>query len=401
MSHSSNGHSNGTGRTDHHFATRAIHSGEHSDPATGAHNTPIYQTATYAFHDLERKAAAMAGEADAYFYTRLGNPTNAAFEQKVADLEGGEAAVAGASGMAVIAAAFFALVQSGDHVVASDAVYHWAEVLFSEASPTLHIEVTRVDPGDLDAVRAAIRPNTRMLYTELLSNPGIRIADIAAWGALAQETGIPLVVDNTFTSPYLVRPLEHGASLSLHSATKYLSGHGDALAGVITGSAELIHKVRHQIQLLGSPLSPFNAWLILRGIRTLDLRMERHCDNAARLAEFLSNQPEVEQVNFAGLPSHPNHEAATRLMGNRYGGMLSFVIRGGVDGANQFANALRLADHAVSLGDVNTLVWPYQEGLIRVSVGCEHIDDLIADFEQAFEATSSTGAAAAVTSDNA
>ena len=363
------------------FSTRAIHAGEHHDPATGAHNTPIYQTATYVFDSLDQKAAIMAGEREGYVYTRGGNPTTAAIERKIADLEGAEAAVAAASGMGVIAGAFNAFARAGDHIVASDDVYHWAEIFLSEEAPAFGVEVTRVDITDLDAVRAAMRPNTTILYTEFLANPTIRVADVPALGRIARDGGALLIVDNTFTSPYLFRPLEHGAHLSLHSATKYISGHGDALAGVIAGAKELIQ-----------PINPFNAWLLLRGVKTLELRMERHCQNALEVARFLERQPEVEHVNYAGLESHPGHELVKRLTGGRYGGMLSFRMRGGIEQGSRFADALQLCAHAVSLGDVYTLVWPHRDDLVRVSVGCENAADIIADFEQALEAVSTSAA---------
>ncbi|MGI8856382.1 MAG: trans-sulfuration enzyme family protein, partial [Thermomicrobiales bacterium] len=372
----------------HGFSTRAIHAGEHADPTTGAHNTPIYQTTTYAFDSLERKAAVLSGEEEGWVYTRAGNPTTAAIEKKIADLEGAEASVAGASGMAVIAAALHSLLRSGGHVIASDDVYTWANVWFEEEAPAYGIEVSRVDITDLDAVRAVIRPNTRVLYTEFLSNPSIKVADIPTLAEIARARDIVLIVDNTFCSPYLFRPLEHGAHLSLHSATKYISGHGDALAGVIAGDTALIKPILRQIEVLGSCISPFNSWLLLRGIKMLELRMERHCDNALQLARFLERQPEVTAVHYAGLPDYPGHETAKQLMGDRYGGMLSFKMTGGSAAGSRFANALQLCDHAVSLGDVFTLVWPHRDDLVRVSVGCENAADIIADFEQAFEAVS-------------
>ncbi|MEX1158544.1 MAG: PLP-dependent aspartate aminotransferase family protein [Thermomicrobiales bacterium] len=372
----------------HGFSTRAIHAGERTDPTTGAHNTPIYQTSTYAFHSLEQKAAVLSGEAEGWLYTRAGNPTTSAFEAKVAALEGAEAAVAGGSGMAVIAAAMRAYVRTGDHIVASDDVYHWATIYLEEEAPRDGIDVTRVDISDLDAVRAALRSETKIIYSEFLSNPQIKVADIAGLAAIAREAGVLLIVDNTFSSPYLFRPLEHGAHLSLHSATKYLCGHGDALAGVISGSKELIEPIHRQIQILGSCISPFNSWLLLRGIKTLEMRMERHCRNALDVARFLERQPEVEVVLYAGLESHPGHAVAARVMEGGFGGMLSFRLRGGSAAGNQFADALRLCDHAVSLGDVNTLVWPHIHDLVRVSVGCENVEDIIADFEQALEAVS-------------
>ncbi len=367
------------------FSTRAIHAGEHSDPATRAHNTPIYQTTTYQFHSLEDKAAVTSGEIEGWVYTRGGNPTTAALEKKIADLEGAEAAVAGASGMGVIAAALRSLARSGDHIVASDDIYFWANIFMNEEAPADNVAVTRVDITDLDAVRAAINPNTKVIYTEFLANPSIRVADIPALAEIARANDVVLIVDNTFCSPYLFRPLEHGAHLSLHSATKYISGHGDALAGVIAGDKALIDPILRQIEVLGSCISPFNSWLLLRGVKTLELRMERHCQNAMELANFLERQPEVKKVNYAGLVGHPGHDVAKRLLNGKYGGMLSFEIEGGADVPSRFANELKLCAHAVSLGDVSTLVWPHGENRVRVSVGCENATDIIGDFEQALE----------------
>lgn len=377
------------------FSTRAIHAGEQADPTTRAHNTPIYMTSTFAFHSVEDKQAVLSGEVEGFVYTRGGNPTTAALEQKLADLEGAEAAVAGASGMAVIAAALQATLRAGDHVVASDDLYHWADIWFNEEAERRGVAVNRVDITDLDAVQAALRPSTKLVYTEFLANPTIRVADVPALAEIAHRAGALLAVDNTFAGPYLFRPLAHGADLSLHSGTKYLNGHGDALAGLAAGKRSLINGVLHQVELLGSPLSPFNAWLLLRGVKTLELRMERHCANALALARFLSRQPEVERVNYAGLESHPGHEVAARLMEHGFGGMLSFKLRGGSEAGNRFAGNLKLCDHAVSLGDLSTLVWPHRDELVRVSVGCENAADIIADFEQALEGAISPAASRA------
>jgi methionine-gamma-lyase len=369
------------------FATQAIHAGEAPDPVTGAHNPPIYQTTTYAFASLAEKQAVLNDEREGYVYTRDGNPTSRMFERKLALLEGAEESLLAASGMGAISATLLSLLGSGDHLVASDAVYVNAERLMREDLPGFGIETTFVDITDLDAVAAAIRPETRVLYAESLANPTLVVADLPALAALAHERGLTFIVDNTFASPYLLRPLEHGADLVVHSATKYLSGHGDAIAGVVSGSRALTKRIHELIAHLGSPISPFNAWLLLRGIKTLELRMERHCLNAQRLAEYLASRPEVERVNYPGLPNHPGHDLAARLMGGRFGGMLSFEIAGGPDAAQQFAGALELCFHAVSLGDVSTLVWPWSDsGLVRVSVGIEASDDVIADFDQAFRA---------------
>lgn len=369
------------------FSTLAIHAGERPDPATHAHNTPIYQTSTYAFETLEQLQNAV--DQNGHIYTRSSNPTTRRLEEKIAALEGAEAALVGASGMAVISSALLTLLHQGDHVVASDQVYHYALEFFEERAAHYGIETTLVDITDLDAVRAAIRPNTRVLYCEFLSNPLIHVADVPALVEIAHEHGLKVVVDNTFATPYVYRPLEDGVDLVLHSATKYLCGHGDAIAGCIAGSRSLIDEIHHTLVILGSSISPFNSWLILRGMRTLEMRMERHCENAQALAEFLERQPEVGAVNYAGLPGHPGHELAKRLGGGLYGGMLSFTVPS-VDFGMQLATCLNLVDHGVSLGDVFSLVWPNRdEPLVRVSVGCETAEDLIADFEQAFETVTS------------
>ena len=370
------------------FSTRAIHAGERHDPATGAHNTPIYQTATFAFDSVEQKLAVQSGEHDGYVYTRMGNPTTSAIECKLADLEGAQSAVVAASGMAVIVAVFHAFAHPGSHIVVSNDIYESTQTFLHEKAPVFGIDVSAVDITDLDAVQQAMRPETVLIYTEFLANPSNRVSDIPALGRIARDHDALLVVDNTFTSPYLFRPLEHGAHLSLHSASKYISGHGDALAGAIAGPKTLIDRVRHEVEILGSPISPFNSWLLLRGVKTLELRMERHCRNALELATFLDRQPEVEVVLYAGLESHPGHDIVKELTGGRYGGVLSFRMHGKTAQSNRFVDALQLCAHAVHLGDVSTLVWPHREDLVRVSVGCENITDVIADFEQALEASS-------------
>ena len=373
-----------TSRT-HGFATRAIHSGEQTDPATGAHNTPIYQTATYAFHSLEDKDAILSGEREGYFYSRYGNPTSHAFEDKLAALEGAEAGLVSASGMGVISAALLGFVCAGDHIVASDAVYSVADEFFQVDLPRFGIEITRADFSDLDAVRNAIQPKTRILYTEFLSNPRLKVVDVPAVAEIARKHSLVSIVDNTFGTPYLFRPVEHGIDLVLHSATKYISGHGDVVAGAICGCRQYIGCVRRMVAHLGSPNSPFNSWLLLRGVKTLELRMERHCQNAVAVAHYLENHPDVLAVFYPGLESHPGHDIADRLTNGRFGGMLSFEIEGGSESGQRFANALELCDHAVSLGDVSTLVWPNShDNLVRVSVGVETVDDIIADFDQAF-----------------
>lgn len=369
------------------FATRAIHAGEDAVNPFGAVNAPLYQTTTYAFETLEEKQAILSGEREGYVYTRDGNPTTRAYERKHAALEGAEDALLAASGMGAIAATMLSTMSAGCHLLASDALYPVAEAFFRNDLPRFGIGVTTVDVTDLDAVRAAIHGSTVVLYVESLSNPTLKMADVPALAAIAHERGVLLIVDNTFASPYLLRPIEHGADVVIHSATKYISGHGDVMAGVIAGRADLISRARTMLSHLGAPVSPFGAWLLLRGVKTLELRMQRHSSNALALADYLAGHSAVTRVYYPGLPAHPGHAVAARLMGGLFGGMLSFDIDGGPDAAQQFADALRLCYHAVSLGDVTTLVWPWSgSSLVRVSAGIETHEDLIADFEQALRA---------------
>jgi methionine-gamma-lyase len=370
------------------FSTRAIHAGEGADPTTGAH-TPIYQTATFAFGTAEEKEAAvdaaMAWEPGAFFYTRTNNPTTDALERKIASIEGAESALVAASGMAAVANTLFSLLKTGDHCVASEDVFIITRFFLDDVLARRGIEVTRVDGADPDAVLRAIRPSTKALFVESLSNPHMDFADISALAAIAHQRGIRLVVDNTFLSPYLLRPLEHGADLVLHSATKYLSGHGDTVAGVVAGAKELIDPIRYEIDALGAAPSPFNSWLVLRGVRTLPLRMQAHSRNAQALASFLEQRPELEWIRYIGLTSHRHHALASHVMADGFGGMFSMKLHGDHREMNAFVNAVRVGAIAVSLGDLRTLVYPMpkRNNLIRVSVGCEDVDDLIEDFEQA------------------
>ncbi|HLT21557.1 MAG TPA: PLP-dependent aspartate aminotransferase family protein [Thermomicrobiales bacterium] len=369
------------------FATRAIHAGEGRDPATNAHNTPIYQTATFTFGSAEEMAAAMAEPFDNFFYSRTGNPTPAALEKKLAALEGAEDVVATSSGMAAVATAVLASVKSGDHLIVSSDVFVISRQFFEQECADLGIEVSFVDITDLDAVRGAIKDNTRLLFTESVTNPHMWVADLPALRQIADEHGLTFIVDNTFLSPALLRPLEHGADMVVHSATKYLSGHGDTIAGVIAGPRARLGTVRLKLDAFGQCLSPFNAWLVLRGVRTLPLRMRAHSANGMALAQFLAGHPAVQWVSYPGLETHPNHATAKRLLGEQFGGMMSIRLKGGAAEMNRFANSLKLADLGVSLGDVYTLAYPQprRDNLIRISVGCEDIDDILADFRQALD----------------
>ena len=368
------------------FATRAIHAGERPDPVTRAHNTPIYATATFAFDTAAEKEdavdRAMTWDPTSYFYSRTANPTTRALEEKLAALDGAEDTVVAASGMACVSSTLLAHLGQGDHVVVGDELFVITRVLLEDDFPRRGIGVTPVDMTDLAAVEAAITPATRVLFFETATNPRLRVADIDALAALGHGRGLIVVADNPVLAPALLRPIEHGADMVVHAATKWLSGHGDAVSGAVTGSTALLEPIRKQVDTLGQAASPFASWLVLRGVRSLPLRSRAAAANAVRLAEFLEGQEKVEWVRYPGLPSHPDHAVASRLIDGPGGAMLAFQVRGGVEGMAAFTDHLALCDLGVSLGDVFTLVYPQPKrgGLIRVSVGCEDVEDLIEDF---------------------
>lgn len=368
------------------LATRAIHAGERPDPTTHAHNTPIYATATFAFDTAAEKEdavdRALAWDPRSYFYSRTGNPTNRALEEKIASLEGAEDCVVSASGMAAVASTLFAHLESGHHLIVGDELFVITRVLWEEDLPRRGISVTAVDMTDLSALEAAFTPSTRIVFLESSTNPRLRMPDLYAVADVAHRHGALVVVDNTFLGPALLRPIEHGADLVLHAATKYLSGHGDAVSGVVSGRKGLIDPIRKQTDTYGQAASPFASFLVLRGVRTLPLRSAKGSANALDLARFLEADPRVEWVRYPGLASHPDHALAGRLLGERFGAMVTFKPRGGVDGMAAFTDHLRLCDIGVSLGDVFTLVYPRPKdgGIVRVSVGCEDVGDLIEDF---------------------
>jgi methionine-gamma-lyase len=369
------------------FATRAIHAGERPDPATHAHRTPIYATATFTFDSAAEKEdavdRALAWEPGAYFYSRTGNPTNRALEEKVASLEGAEDAVVSSSGMAAVSATLFAHLDAGDHVVVGDELFAITDVLLEDDFPRRRIDVTPVDMTDLGAIEAAIAPTTRAIFVETSTNPRLRVPDLDAIGEIARRHDLLHIADNTFLGPALLRPLEHGADLVLHAATKYLSGHGDAVSGVVSGRKTLTDPIRKQTDTLGQAASPFASFLVQRGLRTLPLRTRAASANAARIAELLEASPKVEWVRYPGLASHPDHAVARRLLGETFGAMITFKPRGGTDGMAAFTDHLRLCDIGVSLGDIHTLVYPRPKdgGIIRLSVGCEDVEDLLEDME--------------------
>jgi len=383
------------------LSTRCVHAGQRPDPATGSIATPIYQTSTFAFATAEQGAARFAGEEPGYIYTRLGNPTVAALEEKLADLEGAEAAVAFGSGMAAVASTVTALVSAGDHVLFGSPIYGCTFDFFMDVMRRFGVEATPVDASRPEAVASAIRPNTRLLLFETPANPTMRLADIRALAELAHQHEITVVVDNTFMSPFLQRPLEHGADIVVHSATKYIGGHGDVVAGLAAGPAQVMADIRRTtLKNFGGIISPFDAWLLLRGLKTLHVRMARHSDNALRVARFLEQHPLVMRVYYPGLESAPHHELARRQM-DGFGGILSFEVMGGLSAGRALLNAVRLCTVAVSLGDTDTLIQHpasmthavvppearaaagITDGLIRLSVGLEDPDDIIADLDQA------------------
>lgn len=356
---------------------------------------------TYAFDDTDAFAKASEEKVGAgYVYARWANPTVDAFEAAVADLEGAEEAEAFASGMAAISGMFLALCSAGDRIVAARQLYGGTHALLSRVLPRYGITATLADVADLDALREGC-DGAKLLYCETIGNPVVSVADLPALAELAGDAGIPLVVDNTFASPALCRPLEHGASLVVHSATKFLGGHHDLTGGVVCGSPELLAPIRRLAMELGPTMSPFTAWLAQRGMTTLHLRVERSNENALKVATFLHEHPEVEIVNYPALPDDPSHALALRLLDGRGGGVLGFSLRGGRERATRFQNALRLVSPAASLGGTHSLIVhaasvthtqlsaeeleaaSISEGFCRLSVGLEKSDDLIEDLRQA------------------
>lgn len=385
------------------FSTRAIHYGYDAQDHHGALVPPIYLSATFAFPTAEYGAGCFAGEESGHFYTRISNPTLALLESRMATLESGEAAVAFSSGMGAIAATFWTLLRPGDEVIVSQTLYGCTFSLLHHGIGQFGVKVRHVDLSDLDALRAALSPATRMIYCETPANPNLQLIDIAAVAKIAhQQPNITVVIDNTYCTPYLQRPLEMGADVVVHSATKYLSGHGDITAGIAVSRHDLAQRIRLQglKDLTGAVLSPQDAFLLMRGLKTLALRMDRHCSNAQAVAEALQAHPAVASVTYPGLRSFPQYELAARQM-KLSGGMIAFELKGGIATGKRFMNALKLFSRAVSLGDAESLAQhpasmthstytPEEraqhgiaEGLVRLSVGLEDIADLLADIQQA------------------
>ena len=429
------------------FETKQVHSGQSPDSATNARALPIYSTTSYTFNSTEHAANLFGLKEFGNIYTRIMNPTQAAVEDRIAALEGGVAALLTSSGQAAETLALLNIAEVGDHIVSSPRIYGGTYNLFHYTFPKFGIEVSFVEnPDDLDSWRAAVRPNTKAFFGETISNPKNDVLDISGVAGVAHEVGVPLVVDNTVATPYLIRPIEHGADIVVHSATKYLGGHGTAVAGVIVdggnfdfgadpakfpnyntpdpsynglvyardlgvGSAlgaNLAFILKARVQLLrdlGAAVAPFNAFLIAQGIETLSLRVERHVQNAQAVAEWLEARDEVVSVNYAGLPSSPWYERGKKYAPLGTGGVLSFEIQGGIEAGKRFVEGLELHSHVANIGDVRSLVIhpastthsqlsPEEQaasgvtpGLVRLSVGIENIVDILADLEAGFRAS--------------
>jgi O-acetylhomoserine (thiol)-lyase len=420
---------------DWRFETKQVHSGAAPDPTTNARATPIYQTTSYVFDNAEHAQNLFALAEFGNIYTRIMNPTTAVVEERLAALEGGTGALLVASGQAAETFAVLNIAQAGDHIVSSSSIYGGTYNLFKYTLAKLGIETTFVEnQDDADEWRRAVRPNTKLLFAETIGNPKINVLDIRLVADVAHEAGIPLIVDNTIATPYLIRPFEHGADIIVHSATKFLGGHGTVIGGAIVdgGTFEwsknvekfpgltepdpsyhgasytaavgdgLAYIIKARVQLLrdlGSAISPQSAWLLIQGIETLSLRLERHVQNAQEIAEWLDNHADVASVNYSGLPSSPWYAAANRYAPKGVGAVLSFELKGGVDAGRALVDNLTLFSHLANIGDVRSLVihpastthsqlTPEQQltagvtpGLVRLSVGIENVDDLKADLE--------------------
>jgi methionine-gamma-lyase len=390
--------------------TACVHAGPEPDPLYGAVAPPIYQTSTFAFASPEQGAARFAGEEPGYIYTRMGNPTTAMLEGSVVELEEGTDGLATSSGMAAISTAFFALLSAGDHVVCSASVYGPTRVVLERDFSRFGVAATMVDTSNSDRLRAAITGRTRVVFIETPANPTLAITDIARAAELAHDAGAVLVVDNTFMSPVLQKPLRFGADVVVHSVTKFLNGHSDVVGGILVfRDTDLLARVRRVLHHLGGTMDPHQAWLVLRGLRTLALRVRQAQDNARAIVDFLVDHPAVAEVRYPGLPGHPQQELIARQMAGP-GSLISFELKGGIEAGRELLKLVRLPALAVSLGGVESLIQHpasmthagvnradrvaagITDGLVRLSVGCEAEADLVADFEQALDALCADGA---------
>jgi len=389
------------------FNTRLVHAGHHPD-ATGAVTVPIYQSSTFAFRSAAHGAALFAGEDDGFIYTRLGNPTIRAFEEAVADLENGHRAIATSSGMGAVSTVYMALLGQGDHLVSTASVYGPSRSLVEKHLARFGVTGTFVDTSDPENVRKALRPETKLVYVETPSNPAMQVTDLRAVAEIAHAHGCPLVVDNTFASPYLQKPLDLDADVSLHSITKFINGHADLVGGVIVSKTEeMDRRLRPLMVALGCNMDPHQAFLAMRGLKTLAIRVERAQQGAIEIARWLEARPEVAWVRYIGLPSHPQHALAKRQM-TGFGSMIAFELKGGIEAGRAVMDNVHIATLAVSLGGVESLIEHpasmthagvsresrleagISDGLVRYSVGIEDVDDLIADLEQALSHISDT-----------
>jgi methionine-gamma-lyase len=380
--------------------SRMIHSGDFVNPL-GSATVPIYQTSTFLFENADHGAKCFSGESDGYIYTRIANPTINALETLVADLESGEAGIATSSGMAAVNTVYMSLLSKGDHMVSSAAVYGPSRVVMEQHWSRFGVESSFVDTSNINEVKAAIRPETKMLYIETPANPTMDVTDIKACVEIAHEKNILVVIDNTFCSPYIQRPLELGADVVLHSMTKFLNGHADIVAGmIVTRDKALGAKLRSMMVTLGCNMDPHQAYLVIRGIKTLGIRIERAEQSAMKIARYLENHPKIEWVKYPGLESHPQYELAKKQMSG-FGSMISFELKGGTDAGKVLMDNVKLCILAVSLGGVETLIQHpasmthskvsheaklkagITDGLVRFSVGIEDVDDLIEDLDQA------------------
>ncbi|CUS49098.1 MAG: methionine-gamma-lyase MdeA [Idiomarinaceae bacterium HL-53] len=394
-----------------HPETLAIHGGDAQQDPHGALVPPLYQTSTFVFPNAETGGARFAGEADGYIYSRLGNPTVRQLEQRVAALEGMEDAAASATGMGAVAASTMAFLKSGDHVIASDCIYGCSFALFSHLFSRFGIEVTFVDIEDHQALKAALKPSTKMLFLETPANPHLKLIDLTPVGEFCNQHALKFIVDNTFMTPLLQKPGAYGADLVIHSATKYLNGHGDVVAGIVTGSQDDIELIKlTTLKDMGATISPHDAWLITRGLKTLPIRMERHCNSALQVVSYLAEHDMVQRLYFPGFQD----KKGAQLIGDdkqmkAAGAVIAFDIKGGYGTATKMLNELKMIRLAVSLGDAETLIQHpasmthspltpearekagIGEGLIRISVGLEHPSDIIIDLEHAFEKAARRG----------
>jgi O-acetylhomoserine (thiol)-lyase len=418
------------------FETLALHAGQSVDKDTLSRGVPIYRTAAYMFKNTEHAANLFALKELGNIYTRIGNPTQDTLEQRMAQLEGGAAALALASGTSAIFYTIINICSQGDEVVSANNLYGGSFVQFNSILPQLGIKVRMVDPSDPDNFKAAINERTRAIYCETLGNPSLNMTDLEALAKIAQEHNLPLIVDSTFTPPCILKPIDYGANIVIHSLTKWIGGHGTSIGGIVIDAGNFnwqdpkfslynepddsYHGLRYAHDLgdlnpvafalrmrlvplrnLGACISPDNCWAFLQGIETLALRMQRHCENSEQVADYLSKHDGVDGVHYPGLPDSPGHEAAVKYLQNGFGGMIGFSIKGGIEAGKKFIDSMQLISHLANVGDAKSLaihpastthsqLSPQQlkecdigEGLIRLSIGIEHIDDIIADIEQA------------------